>query len=314
MFHSYVVKQVLNDEMFTIMVLMALFTTFMTTPIIMAIYKPSRPVSSQIRHRHTPRRLPPLADMQEELRILACIHGPGNVHSLINFIESIRATKTSPLKLYVMRLVELTDRSSSILMVQRNRKNGFPLINRLRRGPMQDQIASAFQAYGQVGQVTVQHLTAVSALSTMHEDVCHIAEAKRAAMIILPFHKRWRGEDEEVIENIGEGWREVNRRVLQSAPCSVAVLVHRGFNRWSEQTAETDTAVAAKRVCIIFTNGPSDRKVLELGSRMAQHPTIRLTVVRFMEDGRPHHNLTVSTSNLEIEKVILLNKSEKTHQ
>ncbi|KAL2554658.1 Cation/H(+) antiporter 20 [Forsythia ovata] len=33
-------KKVLNDEMFTILVIMALFTTFMTTPTVMAIYKP----------------------------------------------------------------------------------------------------------------------------------------------------------------------------------------------------------------------------------------------------------------------------------
>lgn len=306
----YLAKQVLNDEMFTILVLMALFTTFMTTPTVMAIYKPSRAVSSKIRHRHIPRRLPPLSDMKEELRILACIHGPGNVPSLINFIESIRATSESQLKFYVTHLVELTDRSSSILMVQRNRKNGFPRINRFRRGPMHDQIASAFQAYGQVGQVTVHHLTAISALPTMHEDICHIAEAKKVAMVILPFHKQWRGEDEEAIENIGQGWREVNQRVLDSASCSVAVLVHRGFNIWSKRVAETGSTVAAKRVCILFTGGPDDRKVLELGSRMAEHPTIRLTVVRFTGDGSSNHCLPTSTSTLEIEKVISLTISD----
>ncbi|KAF7143712.1 hypothetical protein RHSIM_Rhsim05G0188600 [Rhododendron simsii] len=39
-------KKVLNDEVFAILVLMALFTTFMTTPTVMAIYKPARNVSS----------------------------------------------------------------------------------------------------------------------------------------------------------------------------------------------------------------------------------------------------------------------------
>ncbi|RHN48354.1 putative cation/H+ exchanger, Na/H antiporter domain-containing protein [Medicago truncatula] len=40
-------KKVLNDEIFAIMVLMALFTTFITTPLVMAIYKPA--VASQPR-------------------------------------------------------------------------------------------------------------------------------------------------------------------------------------------------------------------------------------------------------------------------
>ena len=109
-----------------------------------------------------------------------------DVPSLINFIETIRAK--SQLKLYVMQLVELTDRSSSVLMVQRSQKNGFPFIKRFKRGrrgrAMHDEIATAFQAYGQVGQENVHYLTSVSALSTMHEDICHIAEKKGVAMII----------------------------------------------------------------------------------------------------------------------------------
>ncbi|MCI00344.1 cation/H(+) antiporter 20-like, partial [Trifolium medium] len=141
---------------------MAIFTTFITTPAVVAIYKPSR----QRRFGNPP----PLTDTQEKLRILACIHGTINIPSLINFIESVRAT--NKIKLYVMQLTELTDSSSSILMVQRSRKHGFPFINRFQRGTMHD----AFHAFGQVGQVTVHHLTSISSLSTIHEDICHIAE------------------------------------------------------------------------------------------------------------------------------------------
>lgn len=292
-------KKVLNDEMFTILVLMAIFTTFITTPAVVAIYKPSRQ-----RRSGNP---PPLTDTQEKLRILACIHGTGNIPSLINFIESVRATnKSSKIKLYVMQLTELTDSSSSILMVRSSRKSGFPFINRFQKGTMQE----AFRACGQVGQVTVHHLTSISSLSTIHEDICHIAEEKGVAMIILPFHKRWRGEDEETIEDIGQRWREVNQRVLQSAPCSVAVLVNRGVGRRYEQRVET-SATPGKKVCIIFVGGPDDRKVLELGSRMAEHPAIRLSVVRFnlhnegtFRDQEHSYNTSTSASdnNMENEK------------
>ena len=178
----------------------------------------------------------------------SCLHhGPGNIPSLINFIESIRATNMSRLKLYVMQLTELTDCSSSILMVQRSRKNGFPFLYRIKRGAMHEQIATAFQANGEVGQVTVHHLTSISLMATMHEDICHVAGKKGVAMIILPFHKRWGREDEEVTEDSGQGWREVNRRVLQNVPCSVAVLVYRGGARRYEQEPKTSD-VARKRV------------------------------------------------------------------
>lgn len=292
-------KKVLNDEMFTILVLMALFTTFITTPLVLTIYKPSTVNNGS----QNPSRL---TDLQEKLRILACIHGTSDIPSLINFIESIRATSMSRLKLYVMQLTELTDSSSSILMVQRSRKNGFPFINRLKRGAMHEQIAIAFQAYGEVGQATVHHLTSISLLSTMHEDICHVAKKKGVAMIILPFHKRCGGEGEEVTEDLGQGWREVNQRVLQNAPSSVAVLVKRGGGRRYEQGPQTSVA-ARKRVCIIFIGGPDDRKVLELGSRMAEHPAIGLLFVRFTscketEDERRNHNSPISTNNWEKEK------------
>jgi hypothetical protein len=207
-----------------------------------------------------------------------------------------------------MQLTELTDSSSSILMVQRSRKSGFPFINRFQRGTMHD----AFHAFGQVGQVTVHHLTSISSLSTIHEDICHIAEEKGVAMIILPFHKRWRGEDEDaIIENTGQGWKEVNQRVLQSAPCSVAVLVNRGVNRRYEQMVET-SATSGKKVCIIFIGGPDDRKVLELGSRMAEHPAIRLSVVRFkshkegtFRDQEQSRNTSTSANNWENDQKVV---------
>jgi hypothetical protein len=105
------------------------------------------------------------------------------VPSLISLVDSIRSPKRSPsLKLYVMHLVELTDRSSSIMMARRTRKNGFPFKNRF---------AAAFEAYGQVSRVNIRHSTAISSLATMQDDICHIAQEKRVAMIILPFHKQW---------------------------------------------------------------------------------------------------------------------------
>ncbi|KAJ9180743.1 hypothetical protein P3X46_008955 [Hevea brasiliensis] len=270
-------KKVLNDEAFAILVLMALFTTFITTPTVMAIYKPARGGASTRIHR----KLRDLSTTNDELRILACLHGPGNVPSLVNLIESTRSTNKSRLKLFVMHLVQLTERSSSIIMVQRLRKNGLPFINRLRRGGWHDRVAGAFQTYSQLGRVSVRPTTVISPLSTMHEDICHVAETKRVTMIVLPFHKQWRGEGDKSMENVGHGWRGVNQRVLKQAPCTVALFVDRGFGNVA-QTPGPSTVVAQK-ICVIFFGGPDDREVLELGGRMAEHPTTEVSVVRFVE-------------------------------
>ncbi|KAF8093749.1 hypothetical protein N665_0379s0034 [Sinapis alba] len=283
-------KKVLNDETFAILVLMALFTTFITTPSAMAIYRPTRGIHRKLKDLSASEH-----SSKEELRILACLHGPANVSSLISLIVSIRTTKILKLKLFVMHLMELTERSSSIIMVRRAQKNGFPFVNRYRHDECHSSVIRGFQAYRQLGRVAVRPITAVSPLPTMHEDICLMAETKRVTLIILPFHRRWNvdhghshnhhhqdGGDGNVHENVGHAWRLVNQRVLKHAPCSVAVLVDRGLGSIESQSSSLDGSNVVERVCVIFFGGPDDREALELGGRMAEHPAVKVTVMRFL--------------------------------
>ncbi|GAA0157686.1 transporter [Lithospermum erythrorhizon] len=281
-------KKVLDDEMFAILVLMALFTTFMTTPIAMAIYKPVRDISDRIHQGTTSMQESRATEKSQEkkLRILACSGNPAESPSLINLIESIRSSNDhSATKLYIMQLVELTDRSSSIMLVQRARKNGFPCIGRFQKGGLNDnQVGAAFEANSQLGKVIVRPTMSISSLSFMHEDICHVAETKKAGMIILPFHKQWRNKssrDDGTGEiNLGEGWKGVNERVLASAPCSVGVFIDRGFEVNGGKNTPADEAPFLNQACLIFLGGPDSRKVLEIGSRMALHPAVRVTIIR----------------------------------
>jgi len=239
--------------------------------------------------------------MVDKFRVLACFHGPSNIPSIINLIESTRNTKKSFIKLFMMHLVELTERSSSIIMVHRVRRNGFPFFNRSHRDHWHDQFVRAFQAYNQLGRVMVRSTTTVSSLATMHEDICHVAEEKMVTMIILPFHKHWRTEVNEnnekchVVENAGHKWRVTNQKVLKNAPCTVVVLVDRGFGNLPRNP--TPNSIVSQRVCIIFFGGPDDREALELTKKMIEHPTLKVSVVRFIEkDGLGKNNIVLSFS------------------
>ena len=220
--------QVLNDQAFAICVLMALFTTFITTPIVMAVYKPARR-GAPYKHKTIQRR-----DPDTELRMLICFHTSRNIPTLINLIESSRGIrKRGKLCIYAMHLMELSERSSAITMVHKARKNGMPFWN--KKPDDKDQMIIAFQAYEKLRSVNVRPMTAISALNSIHEDICTSAHQKRAAMIILPFHKHQRVDGS--MESLGHSLHVMNQLVLSHAPCSVGILVDRGLGGTSQVQA-----------------------------------------------------------------------------
>lgn len=266
-------RGVLNDQAFAILVLMALFTTFITTPIVVTIYKPAQKAKSEYKHRTIQRK-----EVSTQLRLLTCFYGSRNIPSLLNLIEASRGIeKREGIRVYAMHLMELSERPSAILMVQKARNNGLPFWNKVQ-DTESNQIVVAFEAFRQLCKVSIRPTTAISAISSMHEDICNGAERKNVAMIILPFHKHQRLDGH--LETTRADFRHVNRRVLQNAPCSVGILVDRGLGGTSHVPASNvDYTITA-----LFFGGPDDREALAYGARMAEHPGISLTVVRFSVD------------------------------
>lgn len=261
--------QVLNDQTFAIFVMMALFTTFITTPLVMAVYKPARK-GAPYKVRSVFRKNP-----DTELRMLACFHTTRNIPTMINLIESSRGTrKRGRLTVYAMHLMELSERSSAISMVHKARNNGLPFWN--KKSDDKDQMVIAFEAYEQLSSVKVRPATAISALNNMHEDICACAHQKTAAMILLPFHKHQKLDG--TMESVGHSFQAVNERVLRHAPCSVGILVDRGLGG-TTQVSASDLSYAA---VVAFFGGRDDREALAYGMRLAEHPGIVVTVVRFV--------------------------------
>ncbi|KAH7676220.1 Cation/H+ exchanger domain-containing protein [Dioscorea alata] len=263
-------RKVLNDETFAIMVLMALFTTFITSPLVMAVYKPAR-LAAPYKHRSIQRK-----DKESELRIVICFHGNRNIPTLINLVESSRGIRKRGLTVYAMHLMELSERSSAISMVHKARNNGLPFWNKLPIGQDSgDQVVVAFQAYQQLSQVSIRPMTAISDLHTIHEDVVTSAHQKRAALILLPFHKLQQLDGS--LESIGNAYQHVNQRVLRYATCSVGILVDRGLGG----TTQVSASDVSYTIAVLFFGGPDDREALAYGARMAEHPGIVLKVLRF---------------------------------
>ncbi|OEL37233.1 Cation/H(+) antiporter 19 [Dichanthelium oligosanthes] len=264
-------RHVLNDETFAILVLMALITTFITTPVVMAIYKPARRGAPY--KNHAVQR----ANPNDEFRMMACFHSTRNIPTIINLMESSRGTQKRGITVYAMHLVELSERSSAISMVHKARRNGMPFWNRRRNGDGDgDQLVVAFETYQQLSRVSIRAMTAISDLHTMHEDVVTSAHQKRAALIVLPFHKLHQMDGH--MESLGDQYQHINQRVLYHAPCSVGILVDRGLGG-AAQVAASDVSYT---IVVIFFGGRDDREALAYGMRMVEHPGIALQVLRFL--------------------------------
>ncbi|KAJ6313695.1 hypothetical protein OIU77_015058 [Salix suchowensis] len=212
-------------------------------------------------------------DLDTELRLLACFHSSRNIPTTINLVECSRGTrKRGRLCVYAMHLMELSERSSAISMVHKARKNGLPFWNKKRDD--RDQMVIAFEAYQQLSSVTIRPMTAISALNTIYEDICTSAHQKRAAMILLPFHKHQRVDGS--LESLGQSLREVNQRVLRHSPCSVGILIDRGFGG----TTQVSSSDVSYKIAVPFFGGRDDMEALAYGMRMAEHPGIMLTVLK----------------------------------
>ncbi|XP_038878014.1 cation/H(+) antiporter 18-like [Benincasa hispida] len=270
-------RKVLNDQTFAIMILMALFTTFITTPLVIAVYKPARSAKlADYKHRKIERK-----NKNTQLRMLTCFHSAGNVPSIINLLEASRGIqKGEELCVYAMHLMELSERSSAILMVHKARKNGLPFWNRGQRSDT-NHVIVAFEAYQQLRRVFIRPMTAISSMSDIHEDICATAERKRTAIIILPFHKHQRVDGS--LETTRSSIRVVNQNVLGHARCSVGIFVDRGLGG----TTHVMSSNVSLFITVLFFGGGDDREALSYGVRMAEHPGIRLMVIRFFVEPEP---------------------------
>ncbi|KAG9443398.1 hypothetical protein H6P81_014738 [Aristolochia fimbriata] len=263
-------QRVLDDESFAVMVLMSVALTTTIIPLVTALYKPARRLMPY--KRRTIQRSKP----EGELKLLACVHGPRNVPTIINLLEASHPTKRSPIFVHALHLVELTGRASAMLIVHNTRRTSRPAVNRAQAHS--DHIVSAFEHYEQhTTGVAVQPLTAISPYSTMHEDICNLAEDKRVALIILPFHKEQTVDGG--MEATNPAFRGVNQNVLAQAPCSVAILVDRGLGGAGRVAG---AAHVSHHVVMLYFGGPDDREALSYAGRMVEHPGINLTVMRFV--------------------------------
>ncbi|OIT00843.1 PREDICTED: cation/H(+) antiporter 15-like [Nicotiana attenuata] len=256
----------IDHESYTIMLLSIIIFAGVFSPVIKYIYNPSRMYAT------CKRRTMEDTKLTDELRLLACLHHQEHTPSIIKLLEATYPNPHNPVCFYVVHLIDLRGRATPTIVAHHRGKKETTLQE-------SDHIINALRLYEKQshGNITFYPFSAISPYATMHNDVCHLAMDKRAAFVVLPFHKHWAVHTSDVEENC---IRNVNRKILTTAPCSVGVFIDRST---SSTNTPLSTMTNVYSIGVLFIGGQDDREALAYANRMAIHPNVGVTVVRLIE-------------------------------
>ncbi|XP_070037786.1 cation/H(+) antiporter 15-like isoform X3 [Nicotiana tomentosiformis] len=253
----------IDHESYTIMLLSIIIFAGVFTPVIKYMYNPSRMYTT------CKRRTMEDTKVTDELRLLACLHHQEHTPSIIKLLEATYPNPHNPVCFYVVHLIDLRGRATPTIVAHHRGKKETTLEE-------SDHIINALRLYEKQshGNITFCPFSAISPYATMHNDVCHLAMDKRAAFVVVPFHKHWAIHTSEAEANC---IRNVNRKILTMAPCSVGVFIDRS-------TSSTNTPLTnVYNICVLLIGGQDDREALAYANRMAIHPNVGVTLVRLIE-------------------------------
>ncbi|XP_019416343.1 PREDICTED: cation/H(+) antiporter 15-like [Lupinus angustifolius] len=292
LFVGFMVK-IIDGQVFSQMVLYVVLMTSICAPLIKVLYKRNPRVlkTQNSVEGHVIRTIQNTSE-NIEFNVVSCLHNDGNVHSMIALLETCNPSKESPLCVHVIHLIELSGKFTPVLlpMNKQNRKSlsiNYPNTNSIFR---------AFENYSNnsSGPVTILSYINVAPYDSMHEAVCNLAEEKVVPFIIIPFD----GNDQSLGTLTAPMIRDLNTKFLDSAQCTVGVLV----DRYS--TLGLSISKICFHVGIFFIGGTDDRESLALGIRMLERSNVRVTLLRIVMKNNIDNDVDFEmlNENDEIEK------------
>lgn len=210
----------------------------------------------------------------EEFRIMCCVHSMDNIPGIISLLEASNGSPSSNISAVIVHLNDLMGRAAPLVV--RNDKQ-----ERKIETNKSDAVAHEFESYTRRSEspIALMNFTVVAPYRTIHENICHIAQAEGTTLIILPYRKAHgdAGASEAVLAQ-ATAIRHFNCHMLGSNPCALGILVNKGLGRCMGY----DTFSTAVHVAVIFTGGHDDREALAYAARMMAHPLVHVTLLRLV--------------------------------
>ncbi|TKW26771.1 hypothetical protein SEVIR_3G212800v4 [Setaria viridis] len=294
-FTFFLTNELIGKGTFSVLMCSSVAITAVSVPVAAWLYDPARRYA--VYKRRTLQHLKADAD----LRILACVHDQSHVPGTLALLEASHATPQTPIGLYLLQLVEIAGRSAPVFIPHNPRRNASRIGAPGAPSSDSDRVINAFfrhELRHPEGAVSVHPFTTISPYSSMHDEVCRLAVDKRTSLILLHHHKRHMLAGGA---HAAAGLRVVNRKVLEVAPCSVAVFVDRnagcvglssfipgplqdysGSSAGSGGGRSTGAPQFHAAVAALFFGGGDDREAMSYVARMARHPGVTVAVVRFL--------------------------------
>jgi len=238
---------VISPTLFTMMVIMALVTTFMTSPLLARVY-PAELFAKEL--DGAPEATPVPAVGVPAFTTLMCVADERTGPGMITLGRALAGEGHDADKLYALHLIKPADRAS------------FHLSQERQSTPDDDQALAPLLDRARTLAASVKPISFVS--DKPAADICRIAEAKHADFLLL-------------------GWRKplISRsalsgtvsQVMHKAPADVGVLVDRGLKQ-------------IRRVLVPFIGGGHDRAALRLAHRLMHQSGASVTLLHVTAPGK----------------------------
>ncbi|THW38639.1 hypothetical protein D6D21_07697 [Aureobasidium pullulans] len=330
--------KILSQRTFTIFVVMALITTFITTPLTMALYPPwyqkkleawkkglidwdtGNPINSgddtssivaakletsKIKTLLVHLRLDNMPTLMTFVSLLAAPTKSGEAavrqHPMLagksaSVAESLKAPNR-PLEAHGVRMIELTDRDSSVMSV-----------SDVEEFHWKDPIINTFRNFGRLYNLRVSGEVAIALESSFAEIITSKASNENSDLLVLPWSESGSINEQQSYNGTPATPRRLEdtsyvsfvAAALKSATTNTAVLVNRGFGGSAVAHRPTLSRQASKislsndrgpasspimdkshHIFMPYFGGADGRMALRLVLQLAENPEVTATVVFF---------------------------------
>jgi Kef-type K+ transport system membrane component KefB len=276
---------VIDTRVFTIMVLMALLTTFMTTPLILWVYPAHRRVDyannekSEVGpvHENDP-SLVPLSGY----RLLLGLDKIQDVSSIANLLPMFKGTDDKdPVTLYPVRYKEASELTSNVMFATQS-----------TTAIKVDPVLRMMNVFGQLMGVNVFPHFAFGTHENYVQEISTISKQENIDMVLLPYQKP---SCSSIVNDIATS---VQHTTL-------------GFFVDASPDHVVTRSNANKVVLVPFAGGKSHREALNIGIRFALQDNVQIKVAVLSREAEPEvcEESLVPTVGLSREDVATLKKA-----